>query len=146
MKKILKWVGGIIVVLIVLGIVAGGDKKPGDAAPGQQAKEEVVALPVVTAADIAAAYHENTVAADQRFKGKKFKVSGVVGDINTDIMGDPYVTLRGGVNQFMEPQFSFDKSAASDLAKLKKGAKVTLTCVGRGDIAKTPMSDKCSLN
>lgn len=145
MKKMLKWVGGIIVVLFVLGIVAGGDKKSGDAAPAQQASEDVTKLPAVTAADIATAYRDNTVAADQQFKGKKFKVSGVVGDINTDIMGDPYITLRGGVNQFMEPQFSFDKTALDNLAKLKKGSKVTLVCVGKGDIAKTPMSEKCSL-
>lgn len=108
-------------------------------------KQEIDSLPDVTATTIATAYSENTVAADQQFKGKKFKVSGSVVDINTDIMGNPYITLRGGVNQFMEPQFSFDKSDADKLAKLKKGAKVTLICIGKGDVAKTPMSGSCTL-
>lgn len=105
----------------------------------------VADLPVVTAFDIAKAYDENTVAADQRFKGKQFKVSGVVDEISTDIMGDPYITLKGGVNQFMEPQFKFDKSALDQLATLKKGKKVMLMCTGTGDIAKTPMNEDCSL-
>ncbi len=48
-------------------------------------------------------YDRNTVAADQQFKGKRFKLTGVVDSINTDLFGYPNVTLRGGVNQFMEP-------------------------------------------
>ena len=111
----------------------------------EQARQRMESLPEVKASDIAIAYNENTVAADQRFKNKEFKVSGTVVDINTDIMGNPYITLRGGVNQFMEPHFGFEKSAASQLANLKKGSKVTLICTGKGDIAKTPMSDSCSL-
>ena len=98
-----------------------------------------------TANDIAKSYNENTVAADQKFKDKKFKVIGTVADISTDLLGDPYVTLRGGVNQFMEPQFGFEKSDSAQLAKLKKGSKVTLICTGKGDVAKTPMSGSCSL-
>lgn len=105
----------------------------------------VAELPVVTADAIAKAYDENTVAADQRFKGKQFKVSGVIDAINTDFMGDPYITLKGGVNQFMEPQFKFDKAALDQLATLKKGMTVTLVCTGAGDIAKTPMNEECSL-
>jgi hypothetical protein len=98
-----------------------------------------------TATAIAQAYEENTVAADQRFKGKKFKITGTVADINTDFMGDPYVTLKGGVNQFMEPQFGFDKSSSAQLASLKKGATITLVCIGKGDIAKTPIWGSCEL-
>ena len=108
-------------------------------------KQEIDALPNVTASAMASAYSDNTVAADQQFKDKKFKVTGTVADINTDIMGNPYITLRGGVNQFMEPQFAFDKSDAAKLANLKKGSKVSLICIGKGDVAKTPMSGSCAL-
>ena len=161
MKKVLKWIGIVFVSLIVLGLIVDATKSPEQKAAEaakreqdsaqkaeakrEQAKQEMAALPAVTASDIAFAYNENTVAADQKFKGKKFKISGTVVDINTDFMGDPYITLRGGVNQFMEPQFGFEKSDAAQLANLKKGSKVTLICVGKGDIAKTPMSGSCSL-
>ncbi|KAF4557355.1 MULTISPECIES: hypothetical protein [Pseudomonas] len=105
-----------------------------------------VSLPRYTAKQMASAYESNTVAADQIFKGKEFEVSGVVQSINTDFLGHPYVTLRGGVNQFLEPQFAFDKGQESVVAGLRKGQSVTLVCTGKGDIAKTPMSEDCTLS
>ncbi|MFC4861226.1 OB-fold protein [Pseudomonas sp. MAHUQ-62] len=96
-----------------------------------------------SAQQIAQAYDRNTVAADQQFKGKRFKVTGVVDSINTDLFGSPYVTLRGGVNQFMEPQFELDEAHANFAAGLQAGIRVILICRGRGDVAKTPMSDEC---
>ena len=161
MNKVVKWVGISIIGLGVIGAAMESAKSPEQKAAEsaareqeaaqaaeaerEKAKQEMDALPAVTASEIARAYSENTVAADQQFKGKKFKVTGTVDDISTDIMGDPYVTLRGGVNQFMEPQFSFDKSASDQLASLKKGAKVTLVCTGKGDVAKTAMSGDCMM-
>ena len=103
----------------------------------------IASLSTFTAAQLAAAYDRNTVAADQQFKGKQFKVTGVVSSINTDFRGRPYVTLQGGVNQFMEPQFSFEDAKDPAIARLQKGSKVTLACTGNGDIAKTPMSEDC---
>lgn len=136
MKKLFKWVGIIFGCLVVIGMVSNAMKSPEQkqaeaAALEQQRVEqaaaekakvvaELAAMPVVTASAIASAYDANTVAADQQFKGKKFKVSGTVADINTNFMGQPYVTLRGGVNQFMEPQFAFEKSDAEQLVSLKK--------------------------
>lgn len=161
MKKVLKWIGIAFVGLIVLGAIINATKSPeqkaAEAAASEQeqakqaeeklaqARQEMAALPTITASDLATAYKENTVAADMQYKDKKFKISGIVTDINTNIMGDPYVTLKGGVNQFQEPQFSFEKSEAAKLANLKKGSKVTLVCIGKGDVAKTAMSDSCLL-
>jgi hypothetical protein len=172
MKKVLKWIGGGFLALMILGIFVNATKTPEEkaaeqatreneqaaraaaqaakaeaktAAAAESAKQKLASLPAVTARDIAGAYNDNTVAADQVFKGKEFKVSGTVSDINTDILGRPYVTLRGGVNEFMEPQFAFDKSASGQLAKLKKGAKVTMVCTGKGDVAKIPLADSCTL-
>mgnify|MGYP003415870741 FL=1 len=161
MKKILKWAAIFFGVIIILGVISNALKSPEEKAADQAkiqkqqveqsatkqeaAKKEALAMEEFTANDIAKSYNENTVAADQKFKDKKFKVIGTVADISTDLLGDPYVTLRGGVNQFMEPQFGFEKSDSAQLAKLKKGSKVTLICTGKGDVAKTPMSGSCSL-
>jgi hypothetical protein len=161
MKKLLKWVLIVFVGLIAIGMVAEAMKSPeqkaAEATARQQQNEQqaaqqveeaqktVEALPEFTANELANAYDQNTVAADQQFKDKQFKVTGTVSDINTDIMGDPYITLSGGQNQFMEPQFQFEKSAQASLAKLRKGDKVTVACTGKGDIAKTPMSASCTL-
>ncbi|MGV8637809.1 hypothetical protein ACV35N_37990, partial [Pseudomonas aeruginosa] len=69
--------------------------------------------------------------------------TGVVDSINTDLFGNPYVTLRGGVNQFMEPQFQLDEAHANYAAGLQSGMRISLVCTGRGDVAKTPMSKDC---
>ncbi|WP_049269406.1 OB-fold protein [Pseudomonas aeruginosa] len=110
------------------------------------AKVEAPAEPLfaVSAQQLAQAYDRNTVAADQQFKGKRFKVTGVVDSINTDMFGNPYVTLRGGVNQFMEPQFELNDAHANYAAGLQSGMRISLICTGRGDVAKTPMSKDCA--
>ncbi len=161
MGKALKWLFYGFIGLTVLGLAIESSKTPEQKAAEQQArmtqrqqfaaqlqektKSEVTNLPSYTAHDLAQAYDENTVAADQLFKSKNFKVSGTVADINTDLFGNPYLTLRGGVNQFLEPQFGFDKGAAAQLGKLRKGMKVNLVCTGHGDVVKTPMSGDCTL-
>lgn len=135
--------------LILFGM-ANSDRsttQPSAAASSHSQPERMLApaesLQEYSAQQIAQAYDRNTVAADQQFKGKRFKVTGVVDSINTDLFGDPYVTLRGGVNQFMEPEFELDKAHANYAAGLQSGMRITMTCRGRGDVAKTPMSDEC---
>jgi len=158
MKKILKWLGISVGVLFVIGVIADMNKSPKEKAAADavitaqatqkreddqaQQAQALAALPSVTAIQLAQEYQANTVAADQKFKGKQFKVSGRVTNINTDIMGRPYVTM-GGTNEFMAPQFAFDESASDQLAKIRKGMKLTLVCEGTGDIAKIPMSKDC---
>lgn len=171
MKKVFKWIGLAFAGLFILGLVVELTKTPEQRAlekveresrqAESRAKSETIsaekhaqelaakakeleALPLVTALELAKDYEENTVAADQKYKQRKFKVSGKVTDISTDILGNPYITM-GGQNEFMQPQFSFDKNASGQLAKLKKGAKLTLQCEGKGDIAKIPMSDNCEI-
>lgn len=97
-----------------------------------------------TAAQIASSYEQNTVAADMQFKGKRVQVSGRVTAINTDFMGNPYLVLAG-TNEFLGPQFEFDKSSIEALAAIKKGAAVKLICVGKGDVIKTPMFEACEI-
>jgi hypothetical protein len=110
----------------------------------QKEAERVATLESFTAADIAGVYSRNTYAADMTFKGNPFKVMGTVASINSDFRGKPYVTMKGGVNQFMEPQFALAKSNEKFAVTLKPGDKITLACTGRGDIAKTLMSNECT--
>lgn len=136
---------------IALVAMASGDRPSSNpsATSNSQSQPTKVAAPVepsieVSAQQLAQAYDRNTVAADQQFKGKRFKVTGMVESINTDMFGNPYVTLRGGVNQFMEPQFELDDAHASYAAGLQSGMRISLICTGRGDVAKTPMSKDCA--
>src|SRR5271157_1783695 len=110
-------------------------------------KSVVVEIPQfsTTATDMAWAYKENTVAADTKFKGKRFRVIGTINDINPNFLGNPFLVLDGGVNAFSDPQFDFDKSDLSTFAHLHKAMRVSLICTGQGDIVKTPLSDNCSM-
>lgn len=160
-KKLFKWAFFLFLAFIGLAIFIGSNMTPEEKAKYEaqrqaeaaaeaeqkatQAKQEADSMELVQVSAIAKAYNDNTVAADQLYKGKKLKVQGTVAEISTNIMGDPYLQLRGGVNQFMEPQMHFDKGAADQLAKLKKGQQVTAVCEGSGDIGKTPMLNDCSL-
>ena len=139
---------GVAWLVIMLAAVLGHEGKgvaSSTAAPNQPAKvaQKAQPLPEYSAQQMAAEYERNTVAADQRYKGKRFKVTGVVDSINTSLFGNPYVTLRGGVNQFMEPQFKLDSAHRNYAAGLQQGMRISLTCKGRGDVAKTPMSGEC---
>lgn len=136
---------------LMLVAMASGERPSGKAVtpstnPSQPAKVVAPVAPLfeVSAQQLAQAYDRNTVAADQQFKGKRFKVTGVVESINTDLFGNPYVTLRGGVNQFMEPQFKLDDAHANYAAGLQSGMRISLICIGGGDVAKTPMSKDCT--
>lgn len=134
-------------VLVTVGM-ATSERSPSQFVSSSQRPPAKVEAPAellreYSAQQMAQAYDRNTVAADQQFKGKRFKVSGVVDSINTDLFGNPYVTLRGGVNQFMEPQFALDDAHANYAAGLQSGMRISLVCTGRGDVAKTPMSKDC---
>lgn len=148
-KGLLWGAGGLIGLLIVAGLVSGprDGAAPGAAAvaPAAPAPAAAAPLPQYTAAELARAYEENAVAADAKFKGKRFQVSGTVAEISTDLFGDPAVTLKGGVNQFLEPTFGFDKSQLDAIAKLRKGQKISLACKGMGDVIKAPQSGGCTL-
>lgn len=100
-------------------------------------------LPAYTIQQIAKAYDSNTVAADQQYKGKRFKVTGTVSEISTDFMGTAYINMRGGVNEFMEPHLDMDSDHQDYTATLKKGMKITLICTGDGDVIKAPHLDDC---
>jgi ribosomal protein S1 len=147
MKRVLKWVFGIFLGLIIIGLLFG-EKTDSDTTAKGQSESVVETEPIAfetTAAEISKAYADNTLAADKKYKGKTFIVTGTVAEINTDMFDRAYLILKGGVNQFMEPQFVLDDAEKDKAASLAKGQAVKLKCLGKGDIAKTPMSEDCQI-
>lgn len=129
------------------------DKQAAEAAKQQEAeakaaaeresfKQSVATLPKYSAREIAADYEANTVAADQKYKGKSFKVTGKITDINTGVTGNPYIVLAG-VNMFLGPQLHFSKDYLQAISTAKKGMTITVLCEGGGDVVKTPMLQDC---
>lgn len=97
----------------------------------------------VSADEIAAAYFANTVAADQRFKGHQFAMTGTLTSINTSIGNSAYLVFDNGGNGWNRPQAELRKSEIPKSAELRKGDFLTVVCVGAGDIAKVPMLNDC---
>ena len=85
------------------------------------------ATPDVTvgAKELLHAYHENQVAADARFKGKRLRVSGSVYNVTTGFLGGVTVAIDGGGQfEIIKVQCEFDK-ATEGMASLKKGDRIT---------------------
>lgn len=87
---------------------------------------------VMSASDLMAAYKNNEVSADLKYKGKLIQVTGKVGDIKKDLFDNIYVTIgTGAMFEIPEVQAFFDQSDVMKAASLSKGQKVTV--VGRCD-------------
>ncbi len=86
--------------------------------PKKSEKEEAISI---SAAELFKNYKEDIDKADSEYKGKFLTVEGVVNDINKDIDGKPYLTLKTD-DRFGEVQCFFDKSAT--IESLKKGQTV----------------------
>jgi hypothetical protein len=78
-------------------------------------------------------YTDNEVAADQRLKGKRFAVTGIIDSVAKDILDTPYVSFRSSdKGTFRGVQCFFKESEVPQLARLRKGNTLTIegTCNG----------------
>lgn len=152
-KRNWKIIGGVIAAVFVVGI-ASQPKKPADGAAGasqeaeaapkeEKRKEAPAPAPAieVTARALFAEYEANEVAADMKFKGKQLAVTGTVASINKDFKGDVWVGLATE-NEFMPVHA--EGFSPNQVADLKKGQKIKITCTGKGMIVGSPMLKKCS--
>jgi len=155
-NTIAKWwkIGGtVLIALIVISNIAGKDNA---VSSSDKVDDQVVASVVLTEAqkdsiaqvqraalitdreertwsarEVVALYEQNEIQADIDFKDKWFYVTGKVGAIKKDIMGDMYLTLKSG-ELFREVQCYFDSEDEKVLAGLQKNQYVTIkgTCDG----------------
>lgn len=140
---IMKVLGGFVALVIIVAIFS--PDKPASTGTTENNERADVAVDEfkITAQEIAKAYDANTVSADARYKGKRFETTGKISEIRTDMTDNAIIELRGSVNEYLEPQFELIESEKQKAAELSKGMTISLSCVGNGDIAKTPMMKDC---
>lgn len=141
MCKIALIVIGIFIVLGVLGTIFGepsdssdqstpqsAPNTPSSASSAEPTPEPTPSYIEVSATDLLAAYDENTVSADNQYKGQLLKVTGTVGSIGKDILDDAYVTLTND-NEYsiISVQCYFAKDNLDGISTLKEGDVVTIT-------------------
>jgi hypothetical protein len=144
MKKSQKWVYGMSVGLMTLGLM-GCERPPEQERTADNKVVEEKAPLETTASEIAKEYADNSVAADNKFKDTTFNVSGTIVDVNKNSINEPYVSLKGGVDSTKEPQFAFIVADREKAFELKPGQNVKLQCKGLGDMADAPMAGECKI-
>lgn len=128
-----RWWFWVIIIFVAFSVLGGGPASDGennDSAVGGDSNpsEEVIEI---SARDLFAAYEENEVAADQKYKGKKLKVTGTIKDFGTNILDDSYITLETE-EYFLSIQCYFKESELDKVTNLSKGQTITLIGVCDG--------------
>lgn len=108
---------------------AAGVKAEAQAKADEKEAKRIAALPKATAEEIGDAYEANEIAADARYKGKTFMVTGRVHSVQRDHRKKVYIRAEGG-NMFIGVHlYVADEKRA---AEFEPGELVEGECTGRG--------------
>ena len=137
-KKWWFWLIIVLAVLLIIGIAVGTSgkdtSKPSGSSTGISSTEKAETIKI-SSVDLLAAYDDNAVKADTDYKDKLLEVSGVVKNIDKDVLNDVYVTINdGGELSIIAVQCYFeDEDEITKTANLKAGDEVTIigTCSGK---------------
>jgi tRNA_anti-like/TonB C terminal len=102
---------------------------------------ELRALPV-QAERLFLDYQRNEVAADQKYRGRRLLVTGMVTSVNKDFTDKVYLML-GTSTMFMWVHASLEPSEVGRAGELQKGEEVTVLCSGGMMIVDSPTLDDC---
>jgi len=135
----------VVVALLTIGCGQGQQSQP-DPAPASsahaQAGESEARIEIATTAvQLFEGYAENEVAADSLFRGAPLRVTGTVQAVQVDVMDKPVVLLDGDGFSHVQAN-GLTRDAAGTL---RKGASITLVCVGGGSTLGSPMLDECAI-
>ena len=149
MKKVLKWIGIVVIALIAIGFIGAmlGDDtdntSTSDTGLNDTATVESneTALPV-TAQQLFDAYDSNEVAADKQYKGKLLQIDGKVASIDSGLTDNAQVQLATS-NDFMSVTATGDEAFDDAAVNLSKGQAISLLCRGEGEVIGSPMVGDC---
>lgn len=99
-------------------------------------------LLLVSVDEITKTYEENQVSGDQKYFDKKMNVTGTISKINSGIGNVPYLSMAGP-RMFSSAVARFERPDIDRIAKLKKGQKISLVCIGGGVVLSSPALNGC---
>ena len=156
--KILTGIG----IIVILGVIGSFGSSPNNLAETKkttqvtqeankevkEAKTEENTTPEITisSAELIKAYADNEVGADQKYKGKIAKISGIVEGIDSGINDEAIVKLSDGTDfSIVDVHCYIKPSDKEKAAKLAKGQNVTM--VGRldGEVIGYPSVKDCTI-
>ncbi|MGV3617908.1 MAG: OB-fold protein [Fimbriimonas sp.] len=123
----------VLVCLAIIGAIWGTISIATSRSPSTVRGSSTRMPVLVTAGGVVRAYEENEVAANQSFRGQRWRVQGMVAEVGHDLADSPYVILSPNDGTQGKVQFTFDSSDQASLAVLRKGEVVTIegSCEGR---------------
>ena len=86
-------------------------------------------------------YDANEIAADNKYRGKKILLTGVIDSINKNAFDQGYLTLRSGSLVGVEAQLN--PNALQQAASLSRGTRVMIVCDPGTRIATVPTAAEC---
>jgi tRNA_anti-like len=134
---------GFMVLGVLVGIHSSGSQNTTSANDGATVvtQTELRALPV-QAERLFLDYQRNEVAADQKYRGRRLLVTGIVTSVNKDFTDKVYLML-GTSNMFFGVHASLEPSEVGRAGELSKGEGVTVLCSGGMMVVDSPMLDDC---
>ena len=81
--------------------------------------------PIIDATTLVDSYQNNELAADNTYKGRRFRIQGTIDTIGKDILDNPYVTLKND-DGFRSVQCFLARGSVSRAGHLSKGDSVTV--------------------
>lgn len=129
-------------VLVAGGIYGSGLVKISNTA-GQVTDTPEEPLLAATAAEIAAAYAANEVAAQLRFGHHRLDVTGVIAAITLDAADNPVLRLRGINTITGDVSAAFGTDWSKAIAGLKVGETVTIRCTKVAELMGSAMLSGC---
>lgn len=126
----------------ILAFGSGDDNKEKE----EKVKEKLQTTEAIeiNARQLYSEYEANGVLADKNYKDKALKVTGIVDNIDKDIMDQIYVTLNG--DEYVgDIQCFFSEEYLDQAAELKKGQKITVTGVCEGKMMNVVLKG-CTIN
>ncbi|TXD01959.1 hypothetical protein FTI75_25200 [Burkholderia pseudomallei] len=108
---------------------------------GQQAQARIV----VPLSMIIADYKENEVNADNKYRGKYVHFRGVAGSVEKDVSGKPFLYVKP-TDPASDDHVSvrFDADGLKEIANVRPGQIIDLSCIGDGKGLATPRFASCS--
>jgi hypothetical protein len=134
----------IIVSLMVVGALVGGNDAKSPAASGGSTTAPVVEPTKVSANELFAAYQANEASAQGQYGDRPLLVSGTVDGVDLDMTNDPVVKLRTS-NEFMSAMANLTDASKPKASGLSKGEKVTLLCKNVGEVMGIPQLRDCDI-
>ncbi len=130
----------IVGVMCAALLACGKGKSDGGGAESKTDEKPIV----IKAADLHTEYKANEVAADEKYKGKKLRVGGIISSIDKDAFDNMIIHLDTG-EAFSNVMATMEDSEKAAVMKLSKQQVVVVECKGGGFIIGSPVLNDCKI-